>query len=556
MENNLVTLSEPGNYRLKGTLTNGGLVIDTTAEGVVRLILDGVSLTNSSGAAIYIKNADKVILVLADNSINSIADGENYSFESVTEDDPNAAIFSKTDLTIYGNGSLEVTGKYQDGITSQDGLIIASGTLRVTAADDGIRGKDYLVVKEGELEVTAGGDALKADREDEADPGSITLLDGTYNINANGDAITAQGAVVINSGSYNITTGGGSETAISTDTSAKAIKSASNITVQDGVFNLDSADDNFNANGTLLINGGSYTLFSADDAMHADASLIINDGDILVKRSYEGFESLVVEINGGLIHLNAADDGINISDGSGANDMAGFMTAPAVGPGGMDGVKPEGGLKPDRGSQPLGDQTLPQEGMEAMQPQNEFMSVPAAGGSGSLTLSNGSIVINAEGDGLDVNGNISMSGGLLIIQGPTADMNGAIDYDASFTISGGSLIAVGSSGMAQAPDTSSTQNSILVNFSTPQEAGTLVNIQEVSGNEILTFQCAKTFQSLVFSSPSLVDGSSYTLSLGGSTSGVMTDFLVQDGVWTGGSAYTSFTITEPITMIGNSGRNR
>ena len=157
--------------------------------------------------------------------------------------------------------------------------------------------------------------------------------------------------------------------------------------------------------------------------------------------------------------------------------------------------------------------------------------------------------VDADGDGVDVNGNVVMTGGTLIVNGPTSNGNGALDYDGGFKMTSGYLIAVGSSGMAQAPDSSSTQYSVLVNMGTGVQAGTVIHLETSSGEELFSFTATKWCQSLVFSSPELVKGTSYVLYLGGSSSGESVDGLILNGEYTPGSKYTSFTISSMITRV-------
>ena len=162
-------------------------------------------------------------------------------------------------------------------------------------------------------------------------------------------------------------------------------------------------------------------------------------------------------------------------------------------------------------------------------------------------------MLNTGGDGLDSNGQAQMTNGVVIVNGPTNNGNGAIDVNGSFPISGGLLVAVGSSGMAETPDESSTQYSMLLNFDAVLAAGTLVHIQSSDGSEIVTFLAAKQFQSLVVSSPKFAAGVTYEGSFGGSTSGVTSDGLYPDGTYSGGAQYTSFTISSMVTRIGAAG---
>ena len=569
----VVTINASGVYRISGTLNDGQLLVNSTDDGAVKLILDGVTINNATGSAVFIEKAEKAVLILADNSVNQVSDGSTYT--NTEEDAPNAAIFSKSDLTLFGNGSLAVTGNYNDGITSKDGLIIASGTISVNAVDDGIRGKDYLVVKTASLDVTAQGDALKSDNEDETTPGFIAILGGSFNINAGDDGLSAAGDITINDGVFTLTSGNNSN--MTSETSAKGISATGNITINNGTFNLTSADDTINANGDLVVNGGTFTLSSGDDAMHSDATLTINTAGIQITRSYEGIEGMVVNINGGTIYITSSDDGINVASGNdGSGAMGGMGGMPGGGMDGMGGggnLPADGGMGPGGGGKPQGggpgarsttysgttDTTTVENNsfeVNGIDASTERASMIDANAVNNLYIRGGYIVVNAGGDGLDANGGIEISGGTVIVNGPTENMNGALDYTSSFVITGGTLIAIGSSGMAQAPSASSSQNSVLVNFSSAQNAGTLIHIQDSAGNDVLTYQTTKQFQSIAFSSPNLVSGTTYTLSLGGSSSGSATDNLYQGGSYSGGSVYTDFTITGTVTAVGTMGRNR
>jgi len=366
---------------------------------------------------IFVKGAEKTVIVLADNTDNHITDGKSYIFEDSEEDEPNAAIFSKDDLTIYGNGSLTVDGNYNDGIASKDGLIIKSGSITVNSVDDGIRGKDYLIVKDGIISVDAKGDGLKSDNDEDVTKGYILIEDGAINIGSGEDAIEAETDVLITDGEITLSSGGGSNKSVSGTSSAKGIKGNVCLIVDDGTVTINSADDAIHSNGSLAINGGFFDISSGDDGIHADSVLGVNGGDIHITKSYEGIESRsVIVINGGDIHITSSDDGLNVAGG---NDGSGFHG----GPGDI-----------------------------------------SSSGDFYLYINGGYIVINAAGDGIDSNGSIVMTDGIVIIHGPTSNMNGALDH-ASFKITGGLLVAAGSSGMAQAPGTSSTQYSLLLNCS-------------------------------------------------------------------------------------------
>lgn len=512
------TITAAGTYSLSGSLTDGQILVNVTGKGAVHLILKGVDLHSSTSAPIYILSAEKVILFLAEGTQNTVTDAENYVFDTTATDEPNAAIFSKSDLSIYGSGSLTVNANYQDGIASKDGLIIANGTLTVTAKDDGIRGKDYLVVKDGSLQVTAQGDGLKSDNEEDATKGYISIASGTIVITSAGDALNAQTDVSITGGKFTLSTGGGSNNRADESTSAKGIKGAASVAIDGGTFTIDSADDSIHSNGSITINGGNFQLASADDAIHADASLTINGGEIQITQSYEGIESAVITVNAGSLHIVSSDDGIN---GAGGNDGSGMNTGrtPGMAPGGGPG-------------------------------QDSF----SAAGNYFLYIRGGYIFIDAQGDGIDVNGGIEMSDGVVLVNGPTEQMNGALDYDSGFSMTGGTIVAVGSSGMALTTSQSSSQNSALIYLSGAQAGGTLIHIQNSTGEDVLTFAPTREYQSIAFSSPKLTNGETYTVFTGGSSTGTVSDGFYQDGTYSSGAQAASFTIASTVTTVGSGGR--
>ena len=520
----VATITTPGVYTLSGSLADGQIVVDTRAEEAVTLVLNGVELRSSSSAPINVINAKKTIIQLADGSQNSVTDGATYVFPSADVDEPNAAIFSTGDLTIFGGGTLTVQGNYNDGIASKDGLIIAGGTLTVNAVDDGIRGKDYLVVADGTLVVTSQGDGLKPDNDEDAARGYVSIKAGAITVTAGDDAITGETDVIIWGGTFNLKSGGGSGAQVAADASAKAIKAGVNLNIDGGVFTIDSADDALHSNGTLTINGGEFTLASGDDGVHAESALTVNAGTMTVTRSYEALESMVITLNGGTLDLTASDDGINVAGGV---DGSGQM-----GPG-------AGGARPGRG----------QGGGFGGGDQDASTYT----GAYHLYINGGYVEVNAGGDGIDVNGAIAMTDGVVVVNGPTEQMNGSLDFDGGFNLDGGFLVAAGSAGMAQAPGTASAQNGVLIFFSATQPAGTLVRLQSSDGQQVLTFAPAKDFQALAVSSADLITGATYEILLGGTSAGVATDGLYSDGAYSGGSLYATFTVAGPLTSVGTGG---
>lgn len=500
------TIGAAGTYRLRGSLSDGQIVVDTDDEGVVQLILDGVTLGSATSAPLYVRNAAKTIVILADGSENFLSDAEAYIFTGADENEPNATIFSNDDLTLLGDGSLTVEGRYNDGISSDDGLIVNGANITVRAVDDGIRGKDYLVIKQATVVVEAHGDGLKSDLEDDATQGTVSVAGGRVEVTAGGDAVQAAGEVLISGGEITLTAGGGSKAVARDGSSARGIRAGTDVHIAGGNLTVDAAEDAVHAGGALLVEEGTLLLACGDDAMHADGALRVNGGTIRITASYEGIEGAAITINGGEIQITASGDGLNVA-------------------GGNDGSGTEGGP----GQEP-----------------DSF----AAGEENVLWINGGAITIEAGEDGIDANGSMAMTGGAVVVHGPTAPTDGAIDYDDAFRMSGGFLVAGGSAEEAQAPDASSTQQALLLTLDAAQEAGTLVHIQSDEGEAVLTFAPKKAFRSIAFSSGDLREGETYVVYLGGSAEGVEEDGLYAGGAYMPGVEVARFVVSEMVTSIG------
>jgi hypothetical protein len=504
----VIILSE-GTYELRGALADGQVLVSTDKGAAVELILAGVTINCSNSSPLYIENAKDTKIVLADNTKNRLTDGAVYSANKTKKDEPNAALFSRDDLTITGNGSLEITGNYNDGITSKDKLTVENGTILVNAADDGMRGKDHLRIKGGNVTVVSKGDGLKsddkvadADNKTQIGDGKISISGGKINITSKGDAIQASSSVNIEGGEFILTTGANAQYVGGT-VSLKAISSGDSLVIGGGTFTISSSDDALHANNTLTVNGGSFDIATGNNALLGDKTLEISNADIRISTSYEGLEGSIVKINSGNIHINAGSNGLSIRTSRKGSGTVGRRW------GGFD--------------------------------------------SGScLYINGGYIVVNANGDGVDANGSMEMTGGTLLISGPTSNQDGALDFG-SFKISGGLLVAAGSSGMAQSPGSGSAQNSALVYFNNYQPEGTLFHVQSSDGSEVITFAPKKTYSSVAFSSPKLAIGTAYDVYYGGSSSGVAKDGLYEGGKYTPGTKLTSFTPTGPGTYVGYGG---
>ena len=543
IDGNKISILAGGTYSFSGTLDDGQIIVDTESSQNVYIVLNGVNISCSNNSPIYIKNANKTVIGLADNTENFINDGELYTLEE-NSDEPNAAIYSKDDLVFIGNGSLEVNGNYDKGINGKDDLTIENGNITVNSKGDAIRGKDSLTITNGNIIINSGADGLKSNNDTDEGKGNVTIKGGTINITSTEDGIQGENIVTVDSADINIISGGGNtnaephteemppggfagmmnpqnsnipndmmvgnntnmpptppqsnnsstESTSTEDTvSTKGIKAGSEITINSGNITIDSCDDSIHSNDVLNINGGNIEISSGDDGLHADNTLNINNGNINILTSYEGIESETININDGTIHLVASDDGVNASGGSSTIETGSHMSE--------------------------------------------------SSGTGVLNINGGYIYVDAAGDGLDANGSMYMTGGTAIVCGPTNGGNGALDYDNKFDISGGTLIAAGSSGMAQSCSDTSTQNFVSTNLSS-QAANTIVNIQDSAGNNIVTFAPAKTFEALTISSPNLKTGETYTVYTGGTMSSDSKDGLYSnDGTYSDGTKINSFTIS-------------
>lgn len=503
---NTVTITAAGTYVVSGASTNGRIIVDLKEKGVVRLVLNEADITCPTGAPIYVKEATKTVITLANGTENYVTDGDSYLLENGETDEPDATIFSKDDLTINGTGSLTVTGNYNHGIAGKDDLKIVGGTITIDAVGDAIRGKDCIGVKDGAITAVAGGDGMQASNDVDVNRGYVDIQGGVIDITADSDGIQAESTLLVSGGHITLSIGGGSTNGGGAN-GAKGLKAAGAVFVTGGTLVVDSSDDSVHANDSIQIDGGRLTLASGDDGMHADGTIDINGGELTITRSYEGIEAGVVTIRSGIVRVTAGDDGINVAGGTEEPSVAG-----------------------QRGQGPF---TV-----------NE---------SNKLYIDGGYIVVDANGDGIDCNGRMFMTAGTLIINGPTSDGNGPLDFLGEFTISGGYVVAAGSSGMAQAPSQSSTMPSIMVGFESVQPAGALVHIADEDGNGILTFAPTKEYKSLLLCSADIQEGATYKVYVGGSSTGTATDGVYSGGSYTPGTEYATLTLSGIVTTYGSFG---
>lgn len=271
-----VTITKGGTYVLSGVF-NGQILIDADKEELVHLVLAGAQMTCTDSAAIYGAQSDKIVITLQDGTVNQIEDGETYVYETAEEEEPNAAIFSKDDLTINGTGSLIVQGNYEDAIGTKDDLLIVSGNYQIDAVEDGVQGKDSLTILDGTFIITAGNDALKASNDTDTDKGWVLIDNGTYTISAGDDAIHAETELTIHDGTIDIV-------------ACQEGIEGQTVTVNDGMISVKASDDGINAVSgqgsgdiSITINGGEIYVNADGDGLDSNDALVINGGTVYVE---------------------------------------------------------------------------------------------------------------------------------------------------------------------------------------------------------------------------------------------------------------------------------
>lgn len=486
-ENGDVVVSTGGTYILEGKLSDGRIVVNGDDEADVKLVLCGVEIKSESSCSIYVKNADNTVITLAEGTENILSDASQYTYDDAENEEPNACIFSKDDLAINGTGSLTVNANFHNGIVSKDDLVLVGGNVSVNAVNVGLKGNDSVTVLGGSYKVTSGADSLKASTADEADKGWIVIEGGKLDLTSGQDAVSAETDLTITGGEISVTTTGevqpsgndmggpgwweeSDETDSSTDISSKGIKSGTTMYIGGGVINAQTTDHTVHATGSAVICGGTVSIASSvGKGISVHGNLLISDGQIDVTNATEGIESkAILTISGGEINIKATDDGLN-AGGSGGMMMGGWQ---------QDYVQDDAELQATH----------------------------------LIVISGGEIYIDAGGDGIDSNGDLEISGGNVVVAGPTNNGNGFLDCGDNrneIRISGGSLIAGGSVGMVELPSDASAQNSVIamVNAS----AGQTVSLRNSSGETLLSIQTPKQMQGVLFSCKELTQGESVSV---------------------------------------------
>ena len=540
-EGSTVTISAAGTYIVSGNLTDGSITVTTSENDKVQIVLNGVKIACSSGPAIDVQSADKCFITLAEGTQNSLSDGSVF-----TSEDANACIYATCDLTINGSGSLDVSGNYRHGVFSKDDLVVYGGSINVSAVEDGLNGKDSVKIGAGDISIDSGADGVKSSKSTNPEKGFVYVSGGSLSIDAEDDGIQAKTYLCIAGGSIEI----------------------------------DAADDALHSDLEGALNGGSTTVRSGDDAFHCETKLEVNDGSFVVETCSEGYEAEQVVVNGGDTNICALDDAMNasaadLSDDSESSD-ADTSTIALSGEPGANAAQPDGSIGvPDASSanadsngqqntapQGAGQQdgaTSPElpgddgtQGGQAGEAPSDLGHVldaqgrmerggQAPGGQGGapgasdsnclIQINGGTVALDSQGDGVDSNGNVEITGGTLLVNGPSSDGDGAFDYDGEATISGGTVLVAGAVGMAQS-FTSGTQAFALVQAS--GSAGNVIEATDADGNVIATLTATKAFGCVLVSGAGVSDGDTITVSVDGAATTATASTTGTSGIATGG----------------------
>lgn len=509
----VLTINKEGTYVFSGSIDDGRIVVNVGDKEKVQIVLNGFTIKCSTHSPLFIKSGDKVFITLNDGTKNSISDGTKYTALADDESNVDGAIFSRADLTINGGGTLNVSGNMNHGIVSKDDLAITGGNITITAKGNGICGKDCVKIADGTIKITSEGDGIKSNNTEDSSRGYVYIGGGKIEITSTTDGIQAETLLTVEKAQITLKTGGGSENSSKTsggearpgwghwgtdnssttedDTaSAKGLKAGGDLKITDSTITADTSDDSIHSNSNVTVESGTLNLKSGDDGIHADTATTINGGTILIEKSYEGIEGSNVTINGGTIDLTASDDGINAAGGNDSSAM-----------GGRPG-------------------------------QNSFTENSDV----FIKITGGKITVNSEGDGIDSNANITVEGGETYVNGPQSSGDAAFDYDGTATVSGGILVAAGSSGMAQGFSDSSIQCSILYNFSSSHSAGDKITLSDSSGNEIISYTPTKQYSSVVITTSKITKDGTYKLDAGSES----TDITMSSTVYSNGGSGGGF----------------
>lgn len=541
------TITKAGEYTVAGLLSEGQLIVDAGDEDEVTIVLNGTSITCSSGSPIYVKNASKVEIKSEENSFNEVIDNRTEATEDSSDDAGNAAIYATCDLKLVGKGALVVTGNYNNGIQSKDDLSIKNVIVKVTAVNNAVKGNDAVDIESGNIiAISAKGDGIKTSNSSISNKGNqkgiVTITGGNIDIYAACDGIdAAYGVDISGDGNLNIytdtyseyseeVTSSGSSSGTSTSRNSSANKTASANTVSyvaasDTIANAPGGFGGGNMGGMDGQNGGNKA--GGDrPGMPGD----FNESGNSSGQSYstKGIKAeSEINISGFTINISSTDDGIHANSDSGVLETGEDGKGTIVINGGSitissgdDGMHADKQLDANDGYINI---VTSYEGLEAITINLNGSKIyvyatddgiNACTGDGKtspiVNVTSGYIdITTASGDTdvIDSNGNYVQTGGFVLVKGGSSSGNvsGSIDVDGTVTITGGTCVALG--GVCETPINSANAYVLSsVSFSSGR-----YSLKDASGNEVISFTVDGSFSNGWICSDTLTTGTSYTL---------------------------------------------
>ena len=488
VDGNTILITKGGDFTVTGSLDDG--MIKVNSEDKVKLRLSGMSLTNSSGSAIYFENTEKGFITITENTENYLSDSSEYSIE-----DADAALFSNDDLEIKGSGTLTVEGNYKHGIASDDDLTIENGTIKITSVEHGVKANDKVSITGGDLDITAKtGKGIKAGEELVIDAGTVNI------VSEESEGIESKGTLTINGGDINIKSADdGINTGMESSTNEQSF----------GGRNF--GEGNMNENGEMPQMGEDGQMPQMDGRM--GGRMMQGEGGEMMPPMQDGTGKMGRPDmqNGNMMPPMQGEDG-NMPQMRGGKNFDGNMSENGEMPQGGRMMPPtdENGEMQMRGGRNFSEGEMPQGGqMGGFGGFGRIDEETAA--AHAITINGGNIYVNAKGDGIDSNGSLTINGGKVIVDGPEMSGNGPLDSEGTMAINGGEVITLSSAGMLQLPNNSDGQNILRVLFTNQGKAGDKVTVKDSNGNEVLSHTAVMGYAALVYSSPELKEGNDYSI---------------------------------------------
>ena len=541
------TITKAGEYTVTGLLSEGQLIVDAGDEDEVTIVLNGTSITCSSGSPIYVKNASEVKIKSEENSFNEVIDNRTEATEDSSDDAVNAAIYATCDLKLVGKGALVVTGNYNNGIQSKDDLSIKNVIVKVTAVNNAVKGNDAVDIESGNIiAISTKGDGIKTSNSSISNKGNqkgiVTITGGNIDVYAACDGIdAAYGVDISGNGNLNIytdtyseyseeVTSSGSSSGTSTSRNSSANKTASANTVSyvaasDTIANAPGGFGGGNMGGMDGQNGGNK---AGGDRLGMPGDFNESGNSSGQSYSTKGIKAeSEINISGFTINISSTDDGIHANSDSGVLETGEDGKGTIVINGGSitissgdDGMHADKQLDVNDGYINV---VTSYEGLEAITINLNGGKIYVYATDDGINACTGdgktSPIVNVTGgyidvtttsgdtDGIDSNGNYVQTGGFVLVKGGSSSGNvsGSIDVDGTVTITGGTCVALG--GVCETPINSANAYVLSsVSFSSGR-----YSLKDASGNEVISFTVDGAFGNGWICSDTLVTGTSYTL---------------------------------------------